>query len=63
MIDAALLQALSDWCVNVSAGWFGAAFIISATSKGSRSINERIFLENVALSLAFFGASYILVTI
>jgi hypothetical protein len=26
----ALIETLSDWCINISAGWFGAAFIISA---------------------------------
>lgn len=63
MLDIALLQALSDWCINVSAGWFGAAFIVPATSNGPKSIKERIVIEDLALALAFFCASYILGTI
>ena len=38
-IDPLFLLSASDWFINISAGWFGAAFIISALSKPPKRIN------------------------
>ncbi len=38
-IDTLFLLAASDWFINISAGWFGATFIISALAKPPKRIN------------------------
>lgn len=38
-IDSPLFLSASDWFINISAGWFGAAFIISALSRPPKRIS------------------------
>lgn len=61
MVDEQILLAvIAEWCVNLSAGWFGAAFIVPATARRPLAINERVVLEDIVLALAFILAAYIL---
>lgn len=46
MIDAALLQTAADWCINLSAGWFAAAFIASAFETHPQAVSRRLVIEN-----------------
>ncbi|OGY31701.1 MAG: hypothetical protein A3C02_01565 [Candidatus Andersenbacteria bacterium RIFCSPHIGHO2_02_FULL_45_11] len=50
----------ADWFVNFSAGLFGAAVIVPAISEKPQTFNERLFLTNILLSLAFFLVAYIM---
>lgn len=59
-IDTVLLTTVADWCVNLSAGWFGAAFIVPAFSERSQEFNRRLFLINILFALAYLLFAYIL---
>lgn len=62
-IDPVLLNLAADWCINLSAGWFGAAAIIPAVTPKPNALSVPVIIENIAFALAFFGISYILKTI
>lgn len=59
-LDPALTAALSDWLINLSAGLFGAAFIIPATTKRSVRRNQYLVLANAVTALASFLIGFIL---
>jgi len=55
-----LLSLIADVCVNLCAGWFGAAFIIPATQERPKALNDRLIAVNLIYALAFFVVAYIL---
>lgn len=57
-IDAIWLQIISDLCVNLSAGWIGAAVAIPATSKLNKKVNLGVLTVNLALAIVFLIAAF-----
>lgn len=50
-IDPIWFAVFSDWLINLSAGWFGAAFIVSAFSNLPRRINFLLLTFDFCLSI------------
>lgn len=59
-IDLVLLTIVADWCVNLSAGWFGAAFIVPAFSDKPPTVNRWLMVEDLLFAVPFLGVAYIL---
>lgn len=55
LIDAALLGVLSDWCINLSAGWFGAAVIVSPAGPFPIKRDKVVLYGNIVNSVAYLG--------
>ena len=56
-MDAYWLSAFSDWLINISAGWFAAAFVIPATGKRSPKVNLVLLTLNTLFAiLSLVGA-------
>ncbi|OGK09540.1 hypothetical protein A2767_04030 [Candidatus Roizmanbacteria bacterium RIFCSPHIGHO2_01_FULL_35_10] len=54
-LNQAFIISLSDWLINVSAGWFGAAFIFPAFSKVSKKVNIWLLIMNIGFAIFSFG--------
>ncbi len=52
-VDSAWWVLLSELCVNVSAGWLGAAFIVPATSKRPLKINLLLLTTDLLFAILF----------
>lgn len=62
-MDAVFLQLAADWCINLSAGWFGAAVIIPTIpteNREEKKLRQAVLIENLLFAVAFFGIAYIL---
>lgn len=57
-VDVVWLQIISELCVNLSAGWIGAAVVIPVTSKLDRKVNLGVLTVNLALSIVFLVAAF-----
>lgn len=57
-VNPTFLLTLSDLCVNLSAGFFAATFIIPAFSEKSLSINIGILTVNLIFAIVFFVLAY-----
>lgn len=53
-IDSSLLLSASDWLINVSAGWFGAAFIVPALAKPPKKVHFVWLTVDIALAIFAF---------
>ena len=62
-VDTRLLQLGADWCVNLSAGWLGAALIVPAMTDKKENLDWVLFIENILLALVFFFFAYKLISI
>lgn len=51
---------LSDLCVNLAAGWLGAAFVIPPVSGEFRRVGLRLFFFHSLTAVAFLLAAFIL---
>lgn len=58
--DTIIFEALADLCINLSAGWFGAAFITPAFSKQSRNVNFAILTVDIIFGILFLGLAILL---
>ena len=56
--NQAFLASLSDWLINVSAGWFGAAFIVPAFSKSPKRINLLWLIIDIGFAIFSFILGY-----
>lgn len=56
--DAVWAQIVSELCVNLSAGWIGAAVVIPVTSKLDKKINLGVLTVNFALAIVFLVAAF-----
>lgn len=63
MINNNLINILSDLFVNLSAGWFGAALIISIYLPDDEKINWSALLFNVFFGVLSLIASYIIINL
>jgi hypothetical protein len=50
-MDEFLLAGVADWLVNLSAGWFAAAFIVSATGRRSTRIRWGLLTYNLIIAI------------
>lgn len=57
-IDVVWAQIISELCVNLSAGWIGAAVVIPVTSKLDRRVNLGVLTVNLALAIVFLVAAF-----
>lgn len=57
-IDSALLHAVGDVFLNLSAGWFGAAIIFPGTGSRSSKINALFVAMNVISGMAALAIGY-----
>lgn len=58
-LNSTLLSVLSDLFVNLSAGWFGAAFIVPVTSKISK-LKVWLLIINIGFGIMALVISVIL---
>lgn len=56
--DAVWLQIISELCVNLSAGWIGAAVVIPVTSKLDRRVNLGLLTMNLVAATLFLVAAF-----
>lgn len=47
------LQSISDLFINLSAGWFGAAFIIPVSTRKIKSIPFGLLILNLCFAIIF----------
>ena len=59
-IDPAFLLSLSELFINLSAGWFGAAFIVPLSVESISKINLGILTVNVGFGILCFVIGYFL---
>ena len=52
-MDVYWFLGLSDWLINLSAGWFAAAFIVPAVGRKPAKINWWILTVNVIFAILF----------
>lgn len=62
-IDPALKNIVSDLFVNLSAGWFGAAFITPNFSQAKRSNKFLLLTVNITLGIFCLVVAYFLKTL
>lgn len=53
IIDPLWANILSELFVNLSAGWFGAAFIVPVIAKKQVSVNLGVLLFNLIFGIVF----------
>lgn len=63
MVNTNLIHILSDLFVNLSAGWFGAALIISIYTKGSEKIDLFALSFNLFFGILSLIAAYIIINL
>lgn len=61
IFDPAWFDIFADWCINLSAGWFGAALIVPVSGE-DEPINWPVALSNVVTALALLLLAFILRT-
>lgn len=54
-----LFSVIADICINLSAGWFGAVFLISEIQERPQP-KDRLMAENLVYAMAFSLVAYIL---
>lgn len=52
------LEVVSELCVNLSAGWIGAAVVIPVTSKLDRKINLGVLTMNLTAAIVFLVLAF-----
>ena len=57
-LDKDLYLVISDLFINISAGWFGAAFIVPAFSKEDFTLNIGILTTNLLMGILFLVLAY-----
>jgi hypothetical protein len=57
-IDPVWAQIISELCVNLSAGWIGAAVVIPVTSKLDKKINLGLLTMNLAAGIVFLTVAF-----
>lgn len=57
IVNPVLLATLADFCINISAGWFGAAFIVPVLSKRKKSRFVSLTI-NLLLSMMFLIVAF-----
>jgi hypothetical protein len=57
-LDPVVKNIFSDFCINLAAGWFGAAFIIPAISGKDQSVNIIILMINIVLATLCLSFAY-----
>lgn len=57
-LDPALLTAIGDVFLNLSAGWFGAAVIIPGTGERDPKVNAIYIVLNIGFGLAALAFGY-----
>lgn len=57
-VDASWLQIILELCVNLSAGWIGAAVVIPVTSKLDRKVNLGLLTMNLVAAIVFLVAAF-----
>lgn len=58
ILDPQWVVVLSDLFTNLSAGWFGAALIVPATSKRQGSVKLGLLISNIGLGILFLAFAY-----
>lgn len=57
-VDAVWLEIISELCINLSAGWIGAAVVIPVTSKLDRRVNLGLLTMNLVAAIVFLMAAF-----
>jgi len=57
-VDPFIFSLLSEFLVNLSAGWFAAAFVVPITTKRPRKVSIRLLTINIILSIVCLLAAY-----
>ncbi|MBI3443654.1 hypothetical protein HY008_03205 [Candidatus Woesebacteria bacterium] len=57
-VDPLLTLILSELSVNLSAGWFGAAFIVPFTSQEKIQLNLGILTVDAVMGILFLGVAF-----
>ena len=52
-MDIYWLSGISDWLINLSAGWFAAAFIVPSVGRKPAKVNWLILTVNVIFAILF----------
>ena len=58
-VDPVAFTLLADWCIDLSAGSFAAAFLVTT----QRPLNARVILTDLLYSVAFFLLAFILTSV
>jgi len=63
LLDAILFNVIADWCINLSAGWMGAALIVSAAARRPVRRDQMTFYGNILNAVAYLLLALILKSI
>lgn len=57
-VDPFIFSLLSEFLVNLSAGWFGAAVIVPITTRRPRKVKLKLLTTNIILSIVSLVMAY-----
>jgi len=52
-MDSYFILGFSDWLINLSAGWFAAAFIVPSVGRKPAKVNWFILTTNMVFAILF----------